>query len=111
MTSYLPALLIIRADLHTIVNEIAAYEIACKRLEWGADVAKKQAAAVHTIQRRLRGAYDRLDLGSTERERLHKQMEAMKDELNALRFTNARLVETNQQLTAANVRLMQGSAA
>lgn len=105
MTSYLPALLLARADLCTVINQIDAYEVCCQRTEWtGADVAKKQASAVHTIQRRLLQAYNRLDLGPTEREKLRQQADRMKDELHALRFTTARQREQIEQLTAANVR-------
>lgn len=112
MTSYLPTLLLVLADLMTVINAIHAYHIACQRMEWtGADVAKKQASAVHTIQRRLLQAYNRLDLGPTEREKLAAENRQLRDELHALRYTNARLTDTNERLTAENVRRMEGRAA
>ena len=88
MTSDLPTLLLVLADLMTVINAIHAYHIACQRMEWtGADVAKKQASAVHTIQRRLLQAYNRLDLGPTEREKLAAENRHLRDECNALLCT------------------------
>lgn len=110
-TSYLPTLLAARTDLQTALNRIDAYEKLSALAEWGAGAAVKQAGAYATVCARVQAAYNRLDLGPTERERFHAERTRLRDENMALRETVQRLTIDNQRLTAANVAALEGRKA
>ncbi|WP_353265831.1 hypothetical protein [Gemmatimonas sp.] len=104
VTSYLPTLLQVRTDLQTALNRIDAYEVLCHRREWaGVDTEEKQTGAFHTVCARVAQAYNRLDLGPTDRQKLVKIAEDLRTENSALRAVNERQRETIANLNAALV--------
>lgn len=90
-TSYLPTLLAARTDLQTALNRIDAYERLCTLAEWGSPSGDKQAGAYATVCARVGAAYNRLDLGATDREKMAREMTRLRDENVALKDVVARL--------------------
>ena len=106
-TSYLPMLLIVRSDLITALNGTHAYEAASLRHEWTAgDVAEEQRRAVETITARVGVAYNRLDLGPTDREKMAKEIKRLRNEVQARDEIIARLEDRLKHADAALVRML-----
>lgn len=107
--SYLPTLLQVRADLHTALARIHAYEVASARMEWSrADTTGEQGRAWDTIRARVLAAANRLDLVPQDRQNLVAINRQLRIENEGLRGTVARLSQQIAQLTDANVRQAEG---
>ena len=100
--SYLPTIDKALPLAHRIANEMAAYVVLCKRMEWGAvDTSKKQTDAMNNIRRAALQLANLLDLIPQDRERLERQLRAARDENEGLRATVARQRAKLEQLNAA----------
>lgn len=109
VTSYLPTILAVRPDLQTALNRGHGYEAACARTEFtGTNTAEEQRRAYETIKSRVSAAYNRLDLGPTDRQKLVKIAEDFRTENIALKTLTERQREQIKHLEAALVRAVGG---
>ena len=112
MTHLEPYLVTTLNRLQTAVNAILAFQRINFAKEFGkAEGERKRNAALNTVQATVLTAAETIGIRPQERAQLLKEIEELRDQLNAFRFTNARLMDQIDQLTAANVRLMQGRTA